>query len=132
MDITIKRVSEIEDGTFGVVLADDVPFALSLERRWLNNKKGESCIPAGQYLCKRVISPRFGETFEVTNVLNRTHILFHKGNLDNDSHGCIIIGEEFGILYGKNAILSSRKGFSEFKNRLKKVNNFWLVITPLF
>jgi hypothetical protein len=40
------RISQIPEGTFGVLLNDDnVPFALTLERVWLNNEVGKSCIP---------------------------------------------------------------------------------------
>jgi hypothetical protein len=128
---TIKRIAETDDGTFGVMLDGEVPFALTLERQWLNNKVGESCIPAGDYECKRIRSPRFGNTFEVTNVPGRSHILFHKGNLDDDSHGCILIGEMFGKLSGNPGILASRQGFEEFMNKLEDVDEFSLKIVDL-
>lgn len=130
--LTIKRIAEILDGTFGVLLDEDIPFALTLERRWLNNEKGKSCIPLGIYLCKRIQSPKFGNTFEVAGVLGRDAILFHKGNLDDDSHGCILIGEQFESLKGKIAILASDKGFTEFLQRLEGIDIFNLEIIPCF
>ena len=45
--LTIKRIAEIEDGTFGVILDGDTPFAVTLERNWLDNQANVSCIPAG-------------------------------------------------------------------------------------
>lgn len=127
--LTLYRVSSLfNEGTFGVLLDGNVPFCVTLERPWLDNKKGESCIPDGNYVCRRVDSPKFENTFEVTDVLNRTAILFHKGNLMEDSHGCIIVGEMFESLNRKNAVLASGKAFQEFLDRLKGEDEFELSI----
>ena len=117
--------------TFGVLLDEKLPFAVTLERQWMMNERGVSCIPAREYICKRVKSPRFGDTFEVTNVPERSEILFHKGNLVDDTHGCIVLGEQFGQLDGKNAILSSGPAFTEFMERLKDEVSFYLEIWPI-
>jgi hypothetical protein len=122
----------ISDGTFGVLLEENIPFALTVERPWLSNQKGISCIPGGSYSCRRVDSPKFGNTFEVVGVSDRSEILFHKGNVDEDSHGCIIIGEQFESLNGKIAVLASAKGFSEFLDRLKDRVFFTLEITNAY
>lgn len=125
--MTLLRVAQTVNGAFGVLLDDDtLPFAVTLERPWLNNKKGESCIPDGAYLCQRVQSPKFGQTFEVTNVADRTSILFHKGNLMDDSHGCILVGEQFGDLQGKPGILVSGEGYGEFMQKLVDKQAFTL------
>lgn len=130
MSLTIKRIALIENGTFGVLIDKrGIPFATTAERPWLNNARSISCIPAGDYICKRVQSPKFGNTFEITNVPDRTHILFHKGNIPKkDSHGCILIGEQFGLLNGKAAVLSSRAGYTEFMKMLETHDMFTLKI----
>lgn len=125
---TLIRIADIKDGTFGVLLEDDTPFCVTIEREWLNNQRGISCIPVGEYVCKRVNSPKFGNTFEVMNVPNRTAILFHKGNIDADSHGCIIVGEQFESLGGKTAVLASGKAFTEFLERTQNLIEFKLEI----
>jgi len=122
------RVAYIADGTFGVLFDEDTPFCLTLEREWKSNQKGESCIPTGYYLCKRVQSPKFGDTFEICDVVGRSHILFHKGNLEDDSHGCVITGEEYGKYKNKVAVLSSGKAFGEFKQRTNGIDEFGLKI----
>ena len=124
----LKRIALTERGTFGVLLHKRVPFALTLEREWKNNQPNISCIPAGEYECKRVRSPKFGNTFEVTNVPGRSHILFHKGNLQEDSYGCILVGGQYGNLRGKPGVLASRRGFSEFLAELAGVDFFQLTI----
>ena len=120
------RFPSIQDGTFGVMLDDNLPFAVTLEREWIFNQKGVSCIPNGNYTCRRVDSPKFGNTFEVTNVLNRSEILFHKGNIRDDSHGCIILGEQYEPIMGKNGVVSSGKAFEEFLKRTEGIDEFIL------
>ena len=123
MKMTIKRIAYTKYGTFGVFIDDTgVPFALTLERTWKQNQPSiddvpGSCVPAGKYKCKRVDSPKFGDTFEVTGVSNRSNILFHQGNLMADSHGCILVGEQFEPLHGIPAIQASEKAFDEFKKK---------------
>ena len=118
------RFPSIQDGTFGVLLDNSLPFCLTLERSWIFNFKGVSCIPDGNYTCRRVDSPKFGNTFEVTNVLGRSEILFHKGNLMMDSHGCIILGEQYEPIMGKNGVVSSGKAFEEFLKRTQEIDEF--------
>jgi len=134
---TIIRSPSNEDGTFGMMLDGQSPFCLTLEREWVDNKKGESCIPNGIYLCKRVQSPKFGNTFEICNVPNRTEILFHKGNIEDDSHGCIILGEQFEPIrtyeHGlKNGVLSSGKAMEEFLERTEGIDEFRLYVAWTF
>lgn len=127
--ITIKRVSYLPEGAFGVLLENNVPFALTGELPWINNLPNKSCIPIGKYICKRVVSPKFGNTFEITGVPKRSNILFHKGNVPKkDSRGCIIIAEKFGTIGLNVAVLSAGEGFSEFLDRMKDVEGFELEI----
>jgi len=126
------RVSVLLDGTFGVLLDGDVPFALTVERPWLNNQRGVSCIPDGIYQCMRVDSPKFGYTFEVMDVPGRSEILFHKGNILDDTHGCIVVGEQFESLGGKVAVLSSAKGFAEFLWRTRDLVIFEIEVKSVY
>lgn len=126
------RVSMLLDGTFGVLLDGDVPFGLTVERPWLNNQKGVSCIPDGIYQCMRVDSPKFGNTFEVMDVPGRSEILFHKGNIVDDTHGCIVVGEQFESLGGKVAVVSSAKGFVEFLWRTRDLVTFEIEVRSVY
>ena len=139
----IKRIASTKHGTFGVIWGDGraAPFALTLERPWADNQKGMSCIPAGEYAVLRCKaspdygfkdSSKFGNTFQVMNVPGRSYILFHKGNLDDDTRGCILIGEQYGFLRGQPAILASGPGFKEFLGIMATKNGFDLVITEHF
>jgi len=124
--LDLIRVGQSGRGTQGVLRFGAVAFALTLERPWQNNQENVSCIPPGRYRCERIRSPKFGWTFEVKNVPNRTHVLFHSGNTLEDTHGCILVGEEFSGTWEKPTLASSQRGFIEFLNCLEGVNAFEL------
>ena len=126
----LKRVSYSNTETFGVLMEwrHAVPFAVTLEDPWLDNKKEVSCIPAGEYVCARVTSPRFGNTFEVTNVPGRTHILFHAGNTNKDTRGCILLGTSYGYIGETPAILNSTAAMNRFMDSVTDLQVFDLEI----
>jgi hypothetical protein len=128
MRLVLIRVGQSDKGTFGVLRYGVVPFALTLERPWLDNAANVSSIPSGVYECQRVHSIKFGNTFEVTGVPNRSHILFHKGNTIHDTQGCILVGEEFAGSYDVPALANSKHGFDEFLSLLYGRTLFELVV----
>lgn len=134
----LARVSYTVYGTFGVLLREtrgfaeeriNLPFCVTLENPWIDNLPNVSCIPLGLYLCKRIDSPKFGDSFEVTGVEGRTHIIFHKGNMELDTKGCILLGRAFGKLSNTPAILESNKAVFDFMAKLEGKNEFELAIT---
>lgn len=130
----IKRIASREDGTFGVLLWMGFPVCVTLELPWKNNAAQVSCIPSGRYLCKRVDSPKFGDTFEITNVPGRSHILFHGANTINDLLGCVGLAEFYHRFNGRAGIANPSKGAAmiEFHQVTSDVNEFELVITEHF
>lgn len=122
------RVATGIEATFGVLLDDKIPFCVTLELPWINNERHISCIPLGTYTCSIITSPKFGRTFEVKEVPGRFNILFHKGNIKDDTHGCILLGERYDPLDSENAILSSTMAFREFMTRLANEHSFRLEI----
>lgn len=113
----IVRLEKSEEGTFGVLRLDGEVFCVTLEPPDRDNLSNASCIPAGQYTCRRVDSPTFGQTFEITGVPGRSAILFHQGNVVRDTHGCVLLGNRFGRLGPDRAVLDSRSAFREFLER---------------
>ena len=135
--LQLRRIATGKQGTFGVLKFQDLPFAVTLERQWDNNRPSVltiagACILAGEYICNRVNSPRFGDTFEVMDVPDRSHILFHKGNLDEDSRGCILVAESYGQLGGEVGVLGSKHGYNEFMNLMSQDDEFRLIIVDDF
>lgn len=64
-------------------------------------------------------------TFEVTNVPGHTGILFHWGNSEGDSSGCILLGE----YRTGSMVFKSKKAFEHFMTKLIGINEFELEIT---
>jgi len=130
MHAEVIRTKYREDGTFGTLYIDDWPVCSTLELPWVNNESEKSCIPTGQYACKRVNSPKHGDTFEITNVPGRTHILFHGANTMSDLLGCIGLAEFFHRFEGKAGIANPHKGAAmiEFHQLTKNVQQFDLHI----
>lgn len=124
MELVLKRVLFTDDGVIGVLINGNRPLCLTLEREWKDNEKGLSCIPEGRYLCQRVDTPMHGITYQVLQVPNRDAILFHSGNTEVDSKGCILVGQMFGELEATDpasgnkemqlAVLNSKAAFQDF------------------
>lgn len=67
----------------------------TLELGWHQNGRNISCIPSGLYKCKKHHSARHGDCILVEDVPDRDAILFHAGNFNSDTRGCILVGEHF-------------------------------------
>lgn len=128
MQAKLIRIEETQEGTIGALTMDGKHIAMTLELADRENRAEVSCIPAGRYVCQRVHSPTFGRTFEVKNVPDRTHILFHKGNTDADTHGCVLLGEKTGKLRDDRAVLNSGKTFQDFLELTETTERFDLLI----
>jgi hypothetical protein len=126
--LDLIRVGSSHHGTFGVLRHEQVPFVLTLERPWEDNEQNISCIPPGRYRCRRIRSPKFGNTYEICDVPGRTHVLFHAGNTIEDTQGCILVGEEFSGTWDKPMLVSSQRGFGELMACLDDMPEFDLVI----
>lgn len=116
------------------MLLNNEPQVTTLELPWKDNQRRVSCIPDGDYTCKAVKGRKTSGglyipfTYEVLGVPGRDGILLHVGNTITDSEGCILIGEKFGTLTNKPAILESRGGFQKLLGLLLNVGEFPLTI----
>ena len=107
--IRLARVTQGENETFGVLLKDDKPLCVTIEDPWKDNQVGISCIPAGTYSVSPHNGRKYRNVWILTNVANRSAILIHAGNTTDDTRGCILVGQYFGELDDKPAVLNSRK-----------------------
>lgn len=107
------------------------------EDDWVANAPHLSCIPAGAYRCVATERVHTGEpTYEITGVPGRSRILFHAGNTEEDTEGCVLIGRDFGArqiadedapdrpVRLKWAVINSRAAFAQFLVHLDGVPEF--------
>lgn len=127
--IAVKRVAKLPEGCFGAALHLGVPFAVTLERTF----GSEVVIPAGIYDCVATRYHKGGyPTFEIMGVAGHSRLLFHKLNFEDQSEGCIGIGEGFAVIDGRLAIAQSGAGFGEFMQRVGHLPSFWLKVEDCF
>ena len=117
------------DGIFGKLIDDNGDqLAVTLEHSYNGTPK----LPPGHYLCKRGMHKlEHGdpfETFEVTGVTGHTGILFHVGNWNKDSDGCILLGRVVVDSPEGRMITSSHMTFAYFMNDLVATNEFLLTV----
>ena len=117
--LELLRIESSASGVFGVLRVDGRAFCLTLEPPDRGNQRDVSCIPDGEYVLRRTVSPRFGETFALQSVPGREHILLHPGNTQEDTRGCILPGQSFGALPRGRGVLRSRAAFAELMARLE-------------
>lgn len=115
---TLKRISTSDKGTFGVLLEGAIPLCVTCEDPWNDNHKGDSCIPAGKYHCVPHNSANHPNTWEITNVPNRTAILIHSGNSIADTQGCVLAGSEFGLVNDMPIVAESKKAMGLLRTKL--------------
>ena len=96
------------------------------------------CIPAGFYHCVSHSSPKYPNTWALEGAAVshwedndpatvRSTILFHAGNVEADTHGCLVLGTKRGNLNGEPAVLSSQIAMERLRE-LVGDQEFYLVV----
>lgn len=79
---------------------------------------GKTAIPRGSYQVWRTYSNKFKRVMPlVSQVPGFTGVRFHWGNTDEDTDGCILVGE--GIKIGEEAITESCKAFVQLDGMIE-------------
>lgn len=126
MNLTLRRISYTDEGVFGNVFDESANLVFStLEHSY----SGAPKLPTGFYTCVRGFHRLGGmadsfQTFEVTGVPGHTGILWHVGNSQNDSSGCILVGT---AIVG-SVITESRRAFRNFMMLQAGVDSFELLV----
>ena len=128
--LELIRLEEGESGTFGILKVQKQIAFFTLEPNDWENMTTVSSIPAQQYICTRYESPKYGETFMVTNVPNRTYILFHWGNWKENTAGCILLGS--GLIKDRRGISNSKESFVNFMRMFKGYDKLHLTIREVY
>ena len=130
--LRLVRVTEYNGATLGVLCIDGSAELVTLEDAWRDNERQISCIPVGRYKIKLHRSPRFGLTYHVVDVPERTQILFHAGNTHKDTHGCILVGLQFGKVGTESAILASKSAFQKFMELMRNTPEAELIVIDAY
>lgn len=127
----LRRPAFRDDGIFGELWfdGDTYPFSVTLEHSY----NGQPKLPAGIYRCVRGQHALHNgvpfETFEITGVAGHSAILFHAGNYNRDSEGCVLLGREIvNAPDGSEMITGSRLEFHQFMARLEGIDEFELKV----
>lgn len=97
--IRVKRKFLGETYTIGEMSINGIKFCDTLEDRVRNlpteaKVYGKTAIPKGTYNVKMRYSPRFKRRLpEIENVPYFTGVLIHRGNTEDDTSGCILLGD---------------------------------------
>ncbi len=119
---------------YGILSSNDGFSCVTLEHSFIsesgNNVYGPK-IPPGQYLCVRGTHQlEHGgpfSTFEITGVPGHSGLLFHVGNFNKDSDGCVLLGESVDLVDAM--ITNSVATFAEFMANVKDLNSFTISIS---
>jgi len=127
----IIRLEFGEKETIGVMMKGGKVLGYTLELPWRDNQQYISCIPVGIYECKRVKTEKFGDTFQVMNVPNRTEVVFHSVATAKDTKGCIGTGRDVGYKNGDRCVLGGLDAKKIFLQAYKDVDTFLLRISNI-
>lgn len=131
----LTRTAFRKDGIFGRVYnANGVPLAYTLEHAY--EQPGGLWLPKlyeGKFVCVRGTHKLHNgipfETFEITGVKGHDNILFHAGNFDKDSEGCVLLGQAIVTQAdGTQMVTNSKHTFGDFMNSLNGVKEFMLTV----
>lgn len=128
MRVILQRAWEDSRATMGMLkVLDSLHDPIYTLENPLRGTSVDSRIPAGSYICKPVSTPKFEDVYLVTNVPGRTGILFHWGNTEKDTTGCILVGLMAGML-GPNPAVKLSKDAMNLMRGLVGPNPFHLDI----
>jgi hypothetical protein len=133
MDLTLKRLQFRADGIFSDLKAGESLVAQTLEHAY-EGAGWVPKIPYGAFKCVRGAHRLHGmtedfETFEITGVQSHTNLLFHWGNFNKDSEGCILLGRSIARAPDQTQMVTeSRESFARFMRLQEGVKEFTLTV----
>ncbi len=122
--VELVRLEKSTQGFIGILRFDGVVFCLTLE-------SDTTFIKQGCFHCQRFHGVKWTNTFEI-EVPGHTAVLFHAGNVEADTKGCVLLGSSVGKLKGNRAVLNSGETFMRFLEALKDQDFFTLFVSNNF
>ena len=126
--MVLTRTSFTSYGVFGELIDDDNNTYDTLEHAYPTGEGFAPKLPPGVYVCKRGTHQLHEsipfETFEITGVPGHSGILFHVGNYNSNSDGCVLLG--LGVDHAM--ITHSKTAFAQFMAALTGIHEFCLEV----
>ena len=119
MPLTVIRVEVTQDGALGVLRIGERVFCWTLQP---DPTDEHFFIPAGLHQYRRYHSTNYPDTFEII-VPGHTALLFHNGNNEDHTEGCLLLGSDIGFgKDGRRWVCKSRFTFQAFMGRMRDVS----------
>ena len=128
--MTLVRSQKRPDGIISDLTSSEDDFGcVTMEHSY----DGEPKLPPGLYPCVRGKHRLHGmehefETFEITQVPGHTGILFHVGNFNGDSDGCVCVGRVACVSPHGYMVTNSVETFTRFMAYWAGENTFLLTV----
>jgi hypothetical protein len=120
MKLIQQRIDGTAVDTLGLLYVDGKFFGFTLEDERREVKvKGETRIPAGTYELGVRYSPKLKrEAIQIKDVPNFEWVMFHAGNTEADTEGCVLVGygAERREKLASNGITSSKLAILDLEN----------------
>lgn len=129
-EVSLERRSAELGGTWGILSYPPADLVLhTVERLWVDNKRGISCVPCGRYLVRATYSPRFGrKMYLLLDVPHRDGIRIHPANWPRQLNGCIALGTAVARKIDGKMLLNSRVAVNRLERTLG-LQPFYLTIS---
>jgi len=119
MNLTLYRFHASDYDTVGLLYVNGVFAVFTLEDQYQAVKvMNETRIPAGRYRVALQYSPKMSphyghDMISILNVPGFTGIRIHKGNTEEDTSGCLLVGLMADISHGgRSKLLRSTEGYN--------------------
>lgn len=130
--VILRRAFQNKEVTLGMLQIKDIEhkpiYTLENPQR---ETSADSLIPAGLYHCEPYSGTKYKSVYKVMNVPGRTDILFHWGNWEFDTEGCILLGLGSGTMKGLPAVKNSKKAMDQLRSIIGMEPFFLKVFDPL-
>lgn len=131
MIFTVARYKYTDEFTRGLLYAGGNHIGYTMEDPWNNNENNVSCIPVGTYdtdVRPAKDSPsRNYDHMILRDVPARSYILWHVGNDEQDTEGCILPGKTAH----EDMVGHSQKAFNKMMSIAKEAESITTKITDV-
>lgn len=134
MNLILKRLQARPDGIFSDLRTERGDLVGQTLEHSYNGPEWQAKIPDGVFKCVRGEHKLHGmsetfTTFEITGVEGHENLLFHWGNFNKDSEGCILVGRSISRAPDQTQMVTdSRDSFERFMRLQENVNEFTLTV----